>query len=130
MVPDLFQRVHAAGLRVALTLSAKKDELHKYLEIACIARLADEAISSEDIEESKPGARSVQGRLAKLTIEGKDAVAIGDTPYDAEAARKASPAPSACSVQASPRASSVMQDVSEVYPGPAALLVCFGESLL
>src|SRR6201999_3629280 len=45
--------------------------------------------SSEDVEESKPAPDVFDVVLKKLKVDGKDAVAIGDTPYDAEAAGKA-----------------------------------------
>ena len=41
------------------------------------------------MEESKPAPDIFEIVLKKLKIEGVDAVAIGDTPYDAEAAGKA-----------------------------------------
>src|SRR5690349_14811441 len=87
-VPDLLRRSRDAGLRIAIASSAKKDELEKYLDIARIQKLIDEIVSSEDVEESKPAPDIFEAVLKKLVIEGRDAVAIGDTPYDAEAARK------------------------------------------
>ena len=60
-----------------------------YLEIACIKDLVDVATSSDDAGKSKPAPDIFQVALKKLGIEGPEAVAIGDTPYDAEAAGKA-----------------------------------------
>jgi HAD superfamily hydrolase (TIGR01549 family) len=86
---DLLQRVRDAGIRIAIASSAKSEELEKFLEIAGIAaRLVDEAASSEDVEESKPEPDISEAVLKKLNILGHDAVAIGDSPYDAEAAGK------------------------------------------
>ena len=45
--------------------------------------------SSDDVEESKPAPDIFNIVLKKIKIEPADAVAIGDTPYDAEAAGKA-----------------------------------------
>ena len=45
--------------------------------------------SSEDAEESKPAPDIFEIVLKKLGMEGSDVVAIGDSPYDAEAAGKA-----------------------------------------
>ncbi|WP_166107121.1 HAD hydrolase-like protein [Bradyrhizobium barranii] len=69
--------------------SAKKDELENYLDIAGIADLIDVTTCSDDVEEYKPAPDIFEVALKKLGIEGADAVAIGDTPYDAEAAGKA-----------------------------------------
>src|ERR1700761_555649 len=88
-VPDLLRRVRDAGLRVAIGSSAKKDELDKYLDIAGIADLVDVKTSSEDAEESKPAPDIFEIVLKKLGLQGKDAVAIGDSPYDAQAAGNA-----------------------------------------
>src|SRR6185437_2514975 len=88
-VPELLRRVRNAGLRIAIGSSAKKDELNKYLDIARIADLVDMTTSSEDAEQSKPAPDIFEIVLKKLGVEGGDAVAIGDTPYDAAAARKA-----------------------------------------
>jgi phosphoglycolate phosphatase-like HAD superfamily hydrolase len=88
-VPDLLRRVRDAGVRVAIASSAKKDELEKYFDIARIADLVDVTASSEDAEESKPAPDIFEVVLKKLKLGGADAVAIGDTSYDASAAGKA-----------------------------------------
>ena len=88
-VPDLFRRVRHGGLRIAVASSAKKDELEKYLDIAGIAGLIDVTTCSDDVEESKPAPDIFEAVLKKLGVEGPDAVAIGDTPFDAEGAGKA-----------------------------------------
>jgi HAD superfamily hydrolase (TIGR01509 family) len=87
--PELLSRVHEKGMKVAVASSAKKDELETYLEIARITKLVDVATSSEDVTQSKPAPDIFQVALEKLGIDAHDAVVIGDTPYDAEAAGKA-----------------------------------------
>src|SRR4029079_3993667 len=76
-------------VRIAVASSARKDELEKYLDIARIVDLVDVTTCSDDVEESKPAPDIFEAVLKKLGVEGRDAVAIGDTPVDAEAARKA-----------------------------------------
>jgi phosphoglycolate phosphatase-like HAD superfamily hydrolase len=129
-VPDLLQRSRDAGLRIAIASSAKKDELEKYLDIAGIQKLIDEIVSSEAVEESKPAPDIFEAVLEKLAIEGRDAVAIGDTPYDAEAARKAGIR--TIGVLCGGFTEDELQEAgcAEIYPGPAALLACFERSLL
>src|SRR6201985_3015144 len=85
-VPDLLRRVRDAGLKVAIASSAKEDELVEYLEIARIPDLVDLTTSSDDVEQSKPAPDIFEVVLKKLGIQGANAVAIGDTPYDASAA--------------------------------------------
>lgn len=129
-VPDLLRRVRDAGLRIAIASSAKKDELEKYLDIARIANLVEVTASSEDAEESKPAPDIFEVALKKLGIQGADAVAIGDTPYDAEAAGKARVATIGVLCGGFTEASLRQGGCVEVYPGPAALFACFGRSLL
>jgi phosphoglycolate phosphatase-like HAD superfamily hydrolase len=129
-VPDLLRRVRDAGIRVAVASSAKKDELGKYLDIAHIARLVEVTASSEDAEESKPALDIFEVVLKKLKIEGADAVAIGDTPYDAAAAGKARIATIGVLCGGFTESSLRQAGCVEVYPGPATLLACFGDSLL
>jgi phosphoglycolate phosphatase-like HAD superfamily hydrolase len=88
-VPELLRRARETGLRIAVASSAKKDEVDKYMEIAGIIDLADVTTSSDDAQESKPSPDIFENVLKKLEIDGSEAVAIGDTPYDAEAAGKA-----------------------------------------
>src|ERR1700722_19573605 len=85
-VPELLRRVRDAGLRVAIGSSAKKDELEKDIDIARIPDMVDVNTSSEDAEESKPAPHIFEIVLKKLGLEGRYAVAIGDSPYDAQAA--------------------------------------------
>jgi HAD superfamily hydrolase (TIGR01549 family) len=129
-VPDLLRRVRNAGLRIAIGSSAKKDELDKYLDIARIADLVDMTTSSEDAEQSKPAPDIFESVLKKLGIEGGDAVAIGDTPYDAAAAGKAKIVTIGVLCGGFTEASLRQAGCVEVYPGPAALLARFGDSLL
>jgi HAD superfamily hydrolase (TIGR01509 family) len=89
-VRELFERIRAAGQRAVLASSGNAGEVEQYKEIAGIADLIDSATSSDDAERSKPFPDIFQAALAKLPELGPDeAVVIGDTPYDAEAARKA-----------------------------------------
>src|ERR1700690_1233076 len=121
-VPDLLRRVRDAGVRVAIASSAKKDELDRYLDIARIADLVDVKTSSDDVEESKPAPPLFEVVLKKFNIEGSDAVAIGDTPYDAVAAGKAGIATIGVLCGGFTEASLREAGCAEVYPGPAALL--------
>jgi phosphoglycolate phosphatase-like HAD superfamily hydrolase len=129
-VPNLLQRVRDRGLRVAVASSAKKEELEKYLDIARIGDLIDEITSADDVNESKPAPDVFQVVLKKLEIAGSDAVAVGDTPYDAEAAGKASI--STIGVLSGGFSENALRHAgcAEIYPGPAGLLSLFASSLL
>lgn len=89
-VRELFERVLRDGKRIALASSAKKDELKEYKRIADIEDLVEEETSSDDAEKSKPHPDIFEAALSQLgDVEARDAIVVGDTPYDAEAARKA-----------------------------------------
>jgi phosphoglycolate phosphatase-like HAD superfamily hydrolase len=129
-VPDLLRRARDAGLRIAIASSAKKDELEKYLDIARIGDLVDVTTSSDDVEESKPAPDIFEVVLEKLKVGGPDAVAVGDTPYDASAARKAKIAMIGVLCGGFTETSLRQAGCAEVYPGPAALLARLEDSLL
>jgi HAD superfamily hydrolase (TIGR01549 family) len=129
-VPDLLKRVRSAGLKVAVATSAKKDQLDKYLEIADISRLVDQATASEDVEESKPAPDVFEAVLKKLDLKGADAAAVGDTPYDAEGARKAGVQILGVLSGGFTESSLRQAGCVEVYPGPASIYCCFDKSLL
>jgi phosphoglycolate phosphatase-like HAD superfamily hydrolase len=129
-VPVLLRRVRDAGLQIAVASSAKKDEVEKYLDIACITDLVDLKTSSDDVEESKPAPDIFEIVLKKLKLGGADAVAIGDTPYDAEAAGKAKIATIGVLCGGFPESSLRQAGCLEIYPGPATLFARFADSLL
>ena len=89
-VPALFRRVRAAGQRIVLASSSKTDEVERYKEIAGIADLIDEATTADDAERSKPSPDIFLAALERIApIPPGDAMVVGDSPFDAEAAAKA-----------------------------------------
>jgi HAD superfamily hydrolase (TIGR01509 family) len=89
-VRALFERLRADGKRVALASSAKQEELKNYIKIADVEGLVDEAATADDADRSKPHPDIFRATLARLKdVDPADALAVGDTPYDAEAAGKA-----------------------------------------
>jgi HAD superfamily hydrolase (TIGR01549 family) len=129
-VPDVLRCVRDAGVQIAIASSAKKDELEKYLDISRIADLGDLTASSDDVEESKPAPDIFEVVLKRLKIEGTDAVAIGDTPYDAAAAGKAKIATIGVLCGGFTESSLRQAGCVEIYPAPASLFARFEDSLL
>jgi HAD superfamily hydrolase (TIGR01509 family) len=129
-VPELLRLARKAGLKLAAASSAKKSELEMYLDIACIKDLFDVAISSEEAKQSKPAPDIFRVTLKKLGIAGHEAVAIGDTPYDAQAAAKAGIPTIGVLCGGFTEGELRKAGCVAVYPGPAALLACFGASPL
>lgn len=129
-VPELLGRVRAAGAKVAVASSAKEAELQIYLELAGITQLVDETTCSDDADKSKPAPDIFEVALKKLDIKSVDAIAIGDTPYDAQAAGLAGMATIGVLCGGFTEADLRRGGCIAVYPGPAALLACFDASPL
>jgi HAD superfamily hydrolase (TIGR01509 family) len=88
-VRELFERIEADGKRIALASSAKREELERYKQIAGIDDLLEAETSSDDADRSKPHPDIFEAALARLGgIAAVEAIAVGDTPYDAQAAGK------------------------------------------
>ncbi len=85
---QLVERIKEDGLKVAMASSAGKDELQYYKKLARIDDLIDEETTSDDADESKPHPDIFAAALERLGIEGREALAVGDTPYDAQASGK------------------------------------------
>jgi HAD superfamily hydrolase (TIGR01509 family) len=89
-VRPLFERIRGEGVRIALASSASGAELESYLEITGVGDLLDASTSGDDAERSKPFPDIFQAALGRLEgVQPGEALVIGDTPYDAEAARAA-----------------------------------------
>ena len=88
-VPALFRHIRGRGLKVALASSAKAKELDAYKKIAGVEGLTDAETTSDDADRSKPHPDIFQAVLDKLGVAPGDAVVVGDTHYDIEAAGKA-----------------------------------------
>ena len=129
-VPQLLQRVRQAGLKIAIVSSAKKAELDTYLDIAEAADLVDVTTSSDDVEQSKPALDAFLVALARLGVAADEAIAIGDTPYDAAAAGKARIRTVGVLSGGFTEADLRQAGCIDIYPGPAALLACFDNSPL
>ena len=86
---DLVAAVKAFGLTAVAASSAKENELKALLELSDTTSLMDDATSSDDAEESKPAPDIIEAALSRAKAAPGEAIMIGDTPYDIEAARRA-----------------------------------------
>jgi HAD superfamily hydrolase (TIGR01509 family) len=84
---ELIEDLKEQGRKVVLASSAKADEIEHYLDLLDARELADDWTTSADVEETKPEPDLVVAALDKLGT--KDAVMVGDTPWDVEAAKRA-----------------------------------------
>jgi HAD superfamily hydrolase (TIGR01549 family) len=84
---ELISELKERGLTVVLASSSPEDEIGHYLELLDARELADAWTTNDDVEATKPEPDLVHAALEKAGTE--DAVMVGDTPWDIEAARKA-----------------------------------------
>jgi HAD superfamily hydrolase (TIGR01509 family) len=130
-VRELFQRVKAEGLQIALASSAKGDELKAYKKIVDIEDLVEEETSSEDAEKSKPHPDIFEAALERLgKMKPSEAVVVGDTPYDAEAAGKAGMQTVGLLSGGFPEADLRAAGCVRIYRAPADLLANYDASPL
>ena len=88
-VREFLLHLKEAGIRLSLASSASKEDLNTYKKIANMEDLIEESSSSDDAKRSKPHPDIFESTLKKLGVPANEAMALGDTPYDAEAAGKA-----------------------------------------
>lgn len=88
-VRDLFLHIREHGIRIALASSAGQQDLEAYKKLANVEDLIDASTSADDARRSKPHPDIFSATLEKLSLDAKDTLALGDTPYDAESAGKA-----------------------------------------
>lgn len=130
-VRELFARIRQDGKRIALASSAKKEELAEYKKIARIEDLVEEQASADDAEKSKPHPDIFEAALGQLgDIRAAEALVIGDTPYDAEAAGKAGLRTIGMLCGGFPEAELRAAGCVAIYDNPADLLAHYEESII
>jgi HAD superfamily hydrolase (TIGR01509 family) len=85
----LIEDLKEAGNIVVLASSAKEWEVDHYLELLDAKELVDDWTTSSDVERTKPEPDLVQAALDKVGATPGDALLIGDTVWDVEAAHRA-----------------------------------------
>lgn len=86
---ELLRRFKTDGLDLVIATSSGADQLNDMLEQTGLDALVDRKTSSSDTEHSKPAPDIIEAALRKLGLTADEALMLGDTPYDIEAARRA-----------------------------------------
>jgi HAD superfamily hydrolase (TIGR01549 family) len=84
---ELISDLKARDLTVVLASSSPQNELDHYLDLLDARDLLDAWTTKDDVDATKPDPDLVVAALSKAGSD--DAVMVGDTPWDVEAARKA-----------------------------------------
>ena len=85
----LVERIDRDGLLCVVASSSSAGELEALLDVAGIASLVDRRTTADDANTSKPAPDIVTAALRKAGVSADEALMLGDTPYDVEAATKA-----------------------------------------
>ncbi|WP_109488677.1 HAD family hydrolase [Occallatibacter savannae] len=127
---DLFRAVKQNGTKIVLATSSDKEDVSTYKRIIGIEDLVDEESSASDVEESKPDPGIFAVALKKIGVAADRAIALGDTPYDAQAAGKLGIKVIGLTCGGWKRNDLFDAGCAEVYQDPADLLVHLRESPL
>jgi HAD superfamily hydrolase (TIGR01509 family) len=122
---DLLERFRAAGIRLTVASSAKPDELDAMLERIGVRELIETATSGGQ-QPSKPDPDTVAGVLERAGVAPDQALMLGDTPYDVEAAGRAGVQIVALRCGGWDRPE--LDGAIAIYDDPADLLAHFDES--
>lgn len=85
----LLERMRQHGLRIAVATSSGKGDLEVLKTIVKIHDLVEEDTTASDADKSKPAPDIFEAALKSLGIAPDEALALGDTPWDVEAAARA-----------------------------------------
>jgi HAD superfamily hydrolase (TIGR01549 family) len=131
MVPELFRRIRNQGTKIVLASSAKRDEVEHYEKLLQIDNLVEHETSSDDAERSKPHPDIFAAAMERLgNPSATEVLAVGDTPYDAQATAQISIACLGVLSGGWSRQDLRRAGCIGVFAGPADLLARFDDSPL
>jgi HAD superfamily hydrolase (TIGR01549 family) len=127
-VPELFQRIRDDNKRIVLASSGKKADTKYYIDFLKVADLIEGYTSGDDADSSKPAPDIFAASLKKLGgISPAEALTVGDTRFDVEAARKAGMKTIAFLCGGTPGAVLREAGAIAIYNDPADLLAHYDE---
>ncbi len=125
---ELLERMRAQGLKLVVASSANREDLDALLGRAGVRDLVQDATSSSDIDASKPAPDAVQAALQAAGCAPDEAIMIGDTPYDIQAAQRAGVP--IIALRCGGWADRDLQGAAAIYADPADLLAHYETSPL
>lgn len=127
---ELLVLVRERGMKIALATSSDPEDLSTYGKIIGMEDLVDKASTSGDAQASKPEPDIFAAALKKLNMSPPQAIAIGDTPWDAEGAVKLGIPVIGLTCGGWKRDDLLQAGCVEVWQDPADLVAHFEESRL
>ena len=86
----LIKKIKDLKMKYIIASSSSSEELEVLLKVAKVDDLIETVTSGSDVKESKPEPDIVKAALKKLDLNAREAIMLGDTPYDIIAASKCS----------------------------------------
>ncbi|HEY2290771.1 MAG TPA: HAD family hydrolase [Thermoanaerobaculia bacterium] len=127
-VRPLLERMKRDGLKLVVATSSPQDEVEKAVDILGVRDLLDDVTSASDAGKSKPDPDVVQAALDCVGLPAGDAIMLGDTPYDIQAASKVGVA--VIAFRCGGFQDKDLKGALEIYDGPSDLLAHYDESPL
>ncbi len=125
---DLLRHIHHQGIKLVAATSGEEDLADALLEKVGVRDLLAERTSSADAKHSKPAPDLIEAALKKAGAEAAEAILLGDTPYDIEAAKTAGVGVIAFRCGGFPE--ETLRGAMALYDDPADLLARWDESPL
>ena len=125
-VRDLLQKMREGGLKLVAASSSKENLLEKLLETTGASDIIQEDTSADDADNSKPDPDIIQAALKKVGLPASEAMMLGDSPYDVEAASKAGVA--LVALRGGGFSDERLKGALAIYDDPADLLEHYDES--
>lgn len=88
-VPELFAKLQEDNWRVVLVSSSEKGDLDHFIHVLGVKKSLNDTVCGDDVKNSKPDPDLFHAALRAVKLQPHQVLAVGDTPYDAEAAGKA-----------------------------------------
>jgi len=123
---ELLEALKSKGLTRIVATSAGKEDVDRLLERARVKDLIDDATTADDADASKPDPDILQAALEKISASPDQAVMLGDTPYDVEAANRASVR--CIAVRCGGWADKGLHGAAAIYDDPADVLSHFDQA--
>jgi membrane protein len=124
---EILRHAAASGQKVVLASSAGRDELDHHVELLDAKPLLTATTSKDDVEHSKPCPDIFAKALEKSgCVEPRDAIVVGDTPYDIQAATTLGVP--AIAVRSGGFSDDQLGDAAAIYDDVAALLDDYANS--
>ena len=123
---ELVDRLRQEGLRLVIATSAMEEELRVMLRQVGLEDLLERKTSSDDADNSKPDPDIIVAALEKASLRPDAAILLGDTPYDIDAAQRASV--ETVALLTGGWDADALQDAVAIYEDPADVLRHFTAS--